>query len=125
GGGRATARYPASGGTATAALPAGGGRATDPVPAGGGQAKARMPAGEAGATAPSPACGGGLGWGPAGFAVLQLHGDLPVDQPARVLKPAADGRRRVVLATNVAESSVTLPGEIGRASCRERVCIWQ
>jgi ATP-dependent helicase HrpB len=27
-----------------------------------------------------------------------------------VLQPAADGRRRVVLATNVAESSVTLPG---------------
>src|SRR5690606_35588571 len=42
--------------------------------------------------------------------VLELHGDLPVEQPARVLQPAADGRRRVVLATNVAESSVTLPG---------------
>src|SRR5690606_8276053 len=42
--------------------------------------------------------------------ILQLHGDLPVDQQARALQPAADGRRRVVLATNVAESSVTLPG---------------
>ena len=42
--------------------------------------------------------------------VLELHGDLPVDQQARVLQPASDGRRRVVLATNVAESSVTLPG---------------
>lgn len=42
--------------------------------------------------------------------VLALHGDLPVDQQARVLQPATDGRRRVVLATNLAESSVTLPG---------------
>jgi ATP-dependent helicase HrpB len=42
--------------------------------------------------------------------VLPLHGDLPVDQQSRVLQPAPDGRRRVVLATNVAESSVTLPG---------------
>lgn len=48
--------------------------------------------------------------------VLTLHGELPVEQQARVLQPAPpdeqgnDGRRRVVLATNVAESSVTLPG---------------
>lgn len=46
----------------------------------------------------------------AGFELLELHGDLPVDQQARVLQPAAGGGRRVVLATNVAESSVTLPG---------------
>ncbi len=42
--------------------------------------------------------------------VLALHGELPVEQQSRVLQPAEDGRRRVVLATNVAESSVTLPG---------------
>ena len=42
--------------------------------------------------------------------ILALHGELPVEQQSRVLQPAADGRRRVVLATNVAESSVTLPG---------------
>ncbi|GHC03618.1 ATP-dependent helicase HrpB [Thermomonas carbonis] len=42
--------------------------------------------------------------------VLALHGELPIEQQTRVLQPAADGRRRVVLATNVAESSVTLPG---------------
>ena len=47
---------------------------------------------------------------PAGTEVLALHGELPVEQQARVLQPAADGARRVVLATNVAESSVTLPG---------------
>jgi ATP-dependent helicase HrpB len=42
--------------------------------------------------------------------ILALHGELPVEQQSRVLQPADDGRRRVVLATNVAESSVTLPG---------------
>ena len=42
--------------------------------------------------------------------VLALHGELPVEQQSRVLQPSPDGRRRVVLATNVAESSVTLPG---------------
>ena len=42
--------------------------------------------------------------------VLALHGELPVDQQARVLRPSDTGARRVVLATNVAESSVTLPG---------------
>jgi len=42
--------------------------------------------------------------------VLALHGELSVEQQSRVLQPATDGRRRIVLATNVAESSVTLPG---------------
>ena len=42
--------------------------------------------------------------------ILTLHGELPVEQQARVLQPDPGGRRRVVLATNVAESSVTLPG---------------
>lgn len=42
--------------------------------------------------------------------VLALHGELPVEQQTRVLQPSDDHRRRVVLATNVAESSVTLPG---------------
>ena len=44
------------------------------------------------------------------FDVLALHGELPIEQQTRVLQPSTDGRRRVVLATNVAESSVTLPG---------------
>ncbi len=42
--------------------------------------------------------------------ILALHGDLPVEQQSRVLQPSPDGKRRVILATNVAESSVTLPG---------------
>ena len=45
-----------------------------------------------------------------GIDILVLHGELPVEQQARLLQPDADGHRRVVLATNVAESSLTLPG---------------
>lgn len=41
--------------------------------------------------------------------LVTLHGELPVEQQQAVLQPD-DHRRRVVLATNVAESSVTLPG---------------
>jgi ATP-dependent helicase HrpB len=41
--------------------------------------------------------------------VLALHGELPVEQQARVLRPP-DGKRRVVLATNVAECQRHLPG---------------
>ena len=42
--------------------------------------------------------------------VLALHGELPIERQSHVLRPSMDGHRRVVLATNVAESSVTLPG---------------
>ncbi len=42
--------------------------------------------------------------------LLALHGDLPLAQQAQVLHADPSGRRRVVLSTNVAESSVTLPG---------------
>ena len=45
-----------------------------------------------------------------GIVVLPLHGELSVEHQARVLQPDPHGGRRVVLATNVAESSVTLPG---------------
>ncbi len=47
---------------------------------------------------------------PRDIAVLPLHGELPVERQAEVLQPDPHGHRRVVLATNVAESSVTLPG---------------
>ncbi|WP_342316494.1 ATP-dependent helicase HrpB [Lysobacter sp. FW306-1B-D06B] len=50
------------------------------------------------------------GASPGAADILTLHGELPVEQQTRVLQPDPDGRRRIVLATNVAESSVTLPG---------------
>lgn len=40
--------------------------------------------------------------------ILALHGDLPPEEQDRAVTPGA--RRRVVLATNIAESSVTIPG---------------
>ncbi|MBW2529711.1 MAG: ATP-dependent RNA helicase [Deltaproteobacteria bacterium] len=46
--------------------------------------------------------------GRTGIEVLPLHGALSLDRQARVFQPA--DRRKVVLATNVAETSVTVPG---------------
>ncbi|MGX4692804.1 ATP-dependent RNA helicase [Streptomyces sp. JNUCC 63] len=45
---------------------------------------------------------------PAGADVLQVHGRAPADVQEAVLSPGR--RRRVVLATSVAESSLTVPG---------------
>ncbi|MET0504118.1 MAG: ATP-dependent helicase HrpB, partial [Luteibacter sp.] len=42
--------------------------------------------------------------------VVALHGELSLAEQQLALTPADPGTRRVVLATNVAESSVTLPG---------------
>ncbi len=42
--------------------------------------------------------------------LLPLHGELGIDAQSAALSPDPQGRRRIVLATNVAESSVTLPG---------------
>ena len=42
--------------------------------------------------------------------VLALHGELSLAEQQAALAPADPGMRRVVLATNVAESSITLPG---------------
>jgi ATP-dependent helicase HrpB len=42
--------------------------------------------------------------------VVALHGELSLAEQQLALSPADPGVRRVVLATNVAESSVTLPG---------------
>ncbi|HWK54643.1 MAG TPA: ATP-dependent helicase HrpB, partial [Hyphomicrobiales bacterium] len=44
------------------------------------------------------------------LSILALHGELPVERQSAALAPDPDGRRRVVLATNLAESSLTLPG---------------
>ena len=43
-----------------------------------------------------------------GSLILPLHGDLPVSAQARAVQPA--NQRKVILATNVAETSVTIPG---------------
>ena len=45
-----------------------------------------------------------------GAIAVPLHGELSMEQQSAALSPDPQHRRRVVLATNVAESSVTLPG---------------
>ena len=45
------------------------------------------------------------------IAVMELYGDLPLERQQAVLRPA--DRRKVVLATNVAETSVTIEGITG------------
>ncbi len=45
-----------------------------------------------------------------GAVVLPLHGELPPASQDLALRPDADGRRRVVLATSIAETSLTVPG---------------
>lgn len=42
--------------------------------------------------------------------IICLYGEMPVEQQSAALAPDPDGKRRIVLATNIAESSVTLPG---------------
>jgi ATP-dependent helicase HrpB len=42
--------------------------------------------------------------------LVPLHGELSLAEQQAALAPAEPGTRRIVLATNVAESSVTLPG---------------
>nr|MDQ3299298.1 ATP-dependent helicase HrpB [Myxococcota bacterium] len=44
------------------------------------------------------------------LAVLPLHGDLTVDEQDRAVKPAK--QRKVILSTNVAETSVTIDGVV-------------
>ncbi|MBZ9714653.1 ATP-dependent helicase HrpB [Deinococcus multiflagellatus] len=43
-------------------------------------------------------------------AVLPLYGDLPVREQGRALRPDPEGRRKVVLATSIAETSLTIEG---------------
>ncbi|KFN43952.1 ATP-dependent helicase HrpB [Arenimonas oryziterrae] len=47
---------------------------------------------------------------PNDIALVPLHGELSMEKQSSALAADPDGRRRIVLATNVAESSVTLPG---------------
>jgi ATP-dependent helicase HrpB len=47
---------------------------------------------------------------PAGTRVLPLYGDLPAAQQDAALEPAPPGQRKIVLATNIAETSLTIEG---------------
>jgi ATP-dependent helicase HrpB len=43
-------------------------------------------------------------------AILPLHGDLPLAEQDLALKPDRNGRRKIVLATSIAETSLTIDG---------------
>lgn len=42
--------------------------------------------------------------------VLPLHGDLPLSDQDRAIQPDGQGRRKIVLSTSIAESSLTIQG---------------
>lgn len=44
------------------------------------------------------------------FIVLPMYGSLPYYEQLKVFKRAPDGYRKVVVATNIAETSVTIHG---------------
>ena len=44
------------------------------------------------------------------FLILPLHGKLQADEQNLVFQVTPEGKRKIVLATNVAETSVTIPG---------------
>lgn len=63
---------------------------------------------------------------PDNIELCPLHGQMPLAAQQAVLRPAADGRRRVILSTAIAESSVTVPGvRIVIDAGRERVPVYQ
>ncbi|KAI9022397.1 P-loop containing nucleoside triphosphate hydrolase protein [Hyaloraphidium curvatum] len=57
------------------------------------------------ATAPEDPDGAEVG----NWIVLELHSALPVERQELAFRPAPQGRRKLVLSTNIAETSVTLP----------------
>lgn len=44
---------------------------------------------------------------PPPLAVLPIYSQMPADLQAKIFLPTADGRRKVVVATNIAETSLT------------------
>lgn len=42
--------------------------------------------------------------------IMKLHGAMPLSEQSRVLRPLSNSQRKIVLATNIAESSLTIEG---------------
>ncbi|RDX47706.1 P-loop containing nucleoside triphosphate hydrolase protein [Lentinus brumalis] len=47
---------------------------------------------------------------PAPLAVLPIYSQMPADLQAKIFEPTPDGRRKVIVATNIAETSLTVDG---------------
>ena len=45
--------------------------------------------------------------------ILSLHSTVPQDDQQKIFEPAADGQVKIILATNIAESSVTIDDVLG------------
>ena len=45
--------------------------------------------------------------------LLALHGSLPLQEQQRALKHSPDGQRNIIFSTNIAETSLTIPGVTG------------
>lgn len=48
---------------------------------------------------------------PAPLAILPIYSQMPADLQAKIFLPTPDGRRKVIVATNIAETSLT--GKLG------------
>lgn len=44
------------------------------------------------------------------LSILPIYSQLPADVQARIFQRSEDGRRKVVVATNIAETSLTVDG---------------
>jgi len=44
------------------------------------------------------------------LAVLPIYSQMPADLQAKIFAPTEDGRRKVIVATNIAETSLTVDG---------------
>jgi len=63
---------------------------------------------------------------PAAVDICPLHGQLTLAQQQAVLRPLTDGPRRIILATAIAESSLTVPGvQVVIDAGLERVPVFQ
>ncbi|TEB26322.1 pre-mRNA splicing factor [Coprinellus micaceus] len=51
---------------------------------------------------------------PAPLAVLPIYSQMPADLQAKIFDATSDGRRKVIVATNIAETSLTRTGRAGR-----------
>ncbi|GMV49261.1 MAG: hypothetical protein NBKEAIPA_01412 [Nitrospirae bacterium] len=47
---------------------------------------------------------------PADLLIASLHGDLPQEEQERAIRPTPPGQRKIVLATSIAETSLTIEG---------------
>jgi len=47
---------------------------------------------------------------PTPIAVLPIYSQMPADLQAKIFEPTSDGRRKVIVATNIAETSLTVDG---------------